>query len=436
MPTLKTTILALACCLLCAFPALAATAIAGDVDGNGVVDATDVQLVINAALGKSIAANTDIDYDPDRATTALDVQLVINAASARSIDADGNGIADIAESNLHAQLQDALQKFMRPDIAPDEGADDLFAALQSLADALGPDQAQEALRLLQENFVNAGGALADLAGKSAQIPPLVFTPDAVDARRLERASAKADKDIPLYLRRPIQTLSKGVDKERAYRNTVIYVNGIWTNFSDFLGDAIAVRAAISGLYKPYAIKYFPIWNPSAGAFDLFPQSAVQKILEWVAQSAYVPDVNPTSIWIGDVITSEVDAGRNVVALPHSQGNFHVRQAIDDLPLATRASVNVIELASPVTTMPKGLRNLTRVDVKDDLVAELSGVVTDPIPYEGIWGLGDWIHALIPSPNFDPLGIILLDHHDLQGSYLKGKAKATILADIASFCITP
>jgi len=50
----------------------------GDVDGNGSVDAVDIQIVINAALGVTETGHSDIDGDGE--VSALDVQLVINAA--------------------------------------------------------------------------------------------------------------------------------------------------------------------------------------------------------------------------------------------------------------------------------------------------------------------------------------------------------------------
>jgi hypothetical protein len=49
-----------------------------DINNDGTVDAVDIQLVINAALGLSVAQNTDINGD--NTTDAVDVQLVINAA--------------------------------------------------------------------------------------------------------------------------------------------------------------------------------------------------------------------------------------------------------------------------------------------------------------------------------------------------------------------
>ena len=52
----------------------------GDVDGNGIVNAIDVQLVINAALGLPINPSFNADIDGNGVINAIDVQLVINAA--------------------------------------------------------------------------------------------------------------------------------------------------------------------------------------------------------------------------------------------------------------------------------------------------------------------------------------------------------------------
>ncbi|MBI4557702.1 MAG: hypothetical protein HY706_08970 [Candidatus Hydrogenedentes bacterium] len=49
-----------------------------DIDTDGVVNAVDVQLVINAALGLSVEFNSDVDRNNQ--VDAVDVQLVINAA--------------------------------------------------------------------------------------------------------------------------------------------------------------------------------------------------------------------------------------------------------------------------------------------------------------------------------------------------------------------
>lgn len=51
-----------------------------DIDKDGFVDATDVQLVLNAALGYPITGDANVDDDPQGLVNAVDVQLVINAA--------------------------------------------------------------------------------------------------------------------------------------------------------------------------------------------------------------------------------------------------------------------------------------------------------------------------------------------------------------------
>src|SRR5690606_34701737 len=49
-----------------------------DIDGSGVVNAVDVQLVVNAVLGISIDPFSG-DVNDDGALNAIDVQLVVNA---------------------------------------------------------------------------------------------------------------------------------------------------------------------------------------------------------------------------------------------------------------------------------------------------------------------------------------------------------------------
>lgn len=51
-----------------------------DVNGDGTVDAVDVQLVINAALGNEIDFDFNADANSDGQVNAVDIQLVINAA--------------------------------------------------------------------------------------------------------------------------------------------------------------------------------------------------------------------------------------------------------------------------------------------------------------------------------------------------------------------
>ena len=73
--------------------------VAGDVDGNNRINAVDVQIVINAALGQDTgSARTDVDADGR--VDAIDVQTVINASLEIDIDADDDGLTDKAEVNI------------------------------------------------------------------------------------------------------------------------------------------------------------------------------------------------------------------------------------------------------------------------------------------------------------------------------------------------
>lgn len=72
--------------------------VAGDVNSSGSVDAVDVQLVTNAALGLPVQGRPDVDYSGE--ADALDVQLVINAALSLSIDTDGDGLCNAAETHF------------------------------------------------------------------------------------------------------------------------------------------------------------------------------------------------------------------------------------------------------------------------------------------------------------------------------------------------
>ena len=50
----------------------------GDVNGNGIANAVDLQLVVNRVLGVDIAPH-DADLNDDGSVNALDIQLDVNA---------------------------------------------------------------------------------------------------------------------------------------------------------------------------------------------------------------------------------------------------------------------------------------------------------------------------------------------------------------------
>jgi len=97
--TYKRTPVTICLCLIgMAFCSTAICLVAGDVDMSGTVDSSDIQLVINAALGITVSYETDFDYSGR--TDAIDIQLVINAALSVSVDSDGDGLLDTTELKL------------------------------------------------------------------------------------------------------------------------------------------------------------------------------------------------------------------------------------------------------------------------------------------------------------------------------------------------
>ncbi|MBI4560064.1 MAG: hypothetical protein HY706_20925 [Candidatus Hydrogenedentes bacterium] len=97
------------------FTATNATAlIAGDINDSGTIDAVDVQLTINAALGLTSPYRSDLDFNTY--TDAVDVQLVINAALGIVIDGDSDGLADAAE---HILGTDSIKQDTDGDNMPD-----------------------------------------------------------------------------------------------------------------------------------------------------------------------------------------------------------------------------------------------------------------------------------------------------------------------------
>ncbi len=122
----------LAACHIAIFLSFAASAsiIAGDVDLSGEVNATDIQLAINSALGIT-ATNLFADLDYNGETTAVDVQLVINAALGLIIDSDQDGLCDAAESNAATDPHDTD--------SDDDGLSDGEELFEYLTNPLQPD---------------------------------------------------------------------------------------------------------------------------------------------------------------------------------------------------------------------------------------------------------------------------------------------------------
>jgi len=104
MRTVSALTLQLCCLLLFVSSAALAAPIAGDIDMSGTLDAVDIQMLVNCALGTTVCELADVNYDGT--LNAVDIQIAINGVLGINIDADGDGLCDVGEANLGTDPND------------------------------------------------------------------------------------------------------------------------------------------------------------------------------------------------------------------------------------------------------------------------------------------------------------------------------------------
>ncbi len=109
--------------------------VAGDVDLSGVVDSSDLSLVVAAALGTSMTPLADVDYSGE--IDAVDYQLVVRAILGLSIDSDADGLTDAAENALGTDPANAD--------SDGDGLTDGTEIVEVGTDALNPDSDNDGL---------------------------------------------------------------------------------------------------------------------------------------------------------------------------------------------------------------------------------------------------------------------------------------------------
>lgn len=416
---------------LCA-PAFAAL-MPGDVNSDTLVDAVDVQVVINAAVGISgTTGQTDINFDAS--VNAVDVQLVINAALGISIDA----------------VPLAVHKFADPAVPAGTAADDLYSAFRAQLTAVGFDAAKAALDQTIARYIAGGGTLEELRVRSLDVPAGEYDPFAVAKRQAVRAYAKShgidDPTIAEWTMAVAGILPSERDPSSSAKtagapgNRVLFVNGINTDFHDFLEDMAALSSKVSAIPANYHATLSGFWNPNSTMPFQLAVCTTQKIEDWISGFSVLAYDDPVKMLLQSTIQAYVNAGCNVIVVPHSQGNFYTRTATGAIlagsPLTNGAGISVVETASPAGNMPAGVRYYSRVDVAGDLVAQLSGVyMNPPYPYEGSIGWGDTLLALAGTGlGIDPNLVLLLNYHSFVGAYMKGQAGAATLQHIKDYCI--
>lgn len=329
-------------------------------------------------------------------------------------------------------------------VPPEEAADDLYDAFNAHLAREGYDAAANAMDSAIQDYVACGGQLHDLTLRSAEIPSALYEGRNVSARRALRAQARSGESANWGMSAGEKRLAriatcKGTqdDSERTadYDNRILYVNGICITYPDFLIASGALADRVRRIDTDCTMHCAGYWNQDGLLLSELGECTAQLIIEWIDVFRDITVPNSTTSELQARILEEVDAGRNVIVVSHSQGNFHTREAVDDIPPDKRARINVLSAGSPVTVMPRGLRNCSRVDVEGDPVAEISMVNFDPFPYEGTWGWGDWLSLLLnrtTNGQLDVPKIVLLNHHCFEESYLQGEAGREIVNRIEDY----
>ncbi|OQC03720.1 MAG: Serine/threonine-protein kinase pkn1 [Candidatus Hydrogenedentes bacterium ADurb.Bin101] len=317
-------------------------------------------------------------------------------------------------------------------------ADHLFDAFVLEEGRNGYAAAAAALDAAVEAFVAAGGDYLAFCARSDEIPPGVYTETAVTKRRIETALSKARGKAAgaimiLALPRAVRELA--TDKSLEYTNMIVFVNGINTDWTGFMKNA----RALNDLTRPFTarcnLSSYPIWNDTGGFLpDLLLECTAQKLVDIVKEMGLEVTIeHPTTALIQRELEWLVNHEMNVIVVPHSQGNFHVSEAIDNMAMEARAAISVLETGSPASYMPAGLRHHARVDIEGDCVATFSGVVTHSYPYEGDErGWGTWLSELLRDvPVFGDF-IDCANRHSFEGAYLKGQARGAIWNKICQY----
>ena len=95
----------------------------GDISGDGVVHAIDVQLVVNAMLEVGDTSNPCLDINDDGFIDAIDVQLVVNAVLGIMTCSDGTNEGECSHSNTSMVCQNGELEFACESC----GCDNLFS---------------------------------------------------------------------------------------------------------------------------------------------------------------------------------------------------------------------------------------------------------------------------------------------------------------------
>lgn len=331
---------------------------------------------------------------------------------------------------------------------PAESATEINEVINNVIHSEGIDSAIGLLDDIENSFIEDDRKNADLIKASAKIPQILITYS------------------PNYMDSTPKNISRGLFDPEEYDtaasiNTVIYVNGINTSYIDFQKDVAKFYKMLEPKQVEHSISLIALWNPSALMAnmleeniqdathtdigkDFWEECTVQKLNEWITASKEKSELKSEMLFTQNILVNflskEIQTGKNIIIVPHSQGNLYVDRSLlymeeNGLDLT---NVHVIETGSPADSMPSSVSNDVFYEIKFDPVPVFA-VRKDKNSID--YG-GDPLNLSFPY-NLKKFRDIMnyyvqeyLKLHNFQGAYLTGEMRDTLLRKIIEFSIHP
>ncbi len=308
-------------------------------------------------------------------------------------------------------LSESLDNFLDSDASAADAASDMEARFFAISAQSGLDAAITELDAALAAAVTNETDLTALMQRSTELGGRILDPEEAEQRGAIMDDARAKGITREAARQKLLQRSQqngGPCPTSQFDSTVIFVNGIWTTYPSFIAtvgrldavlqDAGVSRVQVIGVYNRSALDpqrsvfgriICPVadWNVHGLLFPRVQSTICRQtggriidLAEAVAQWEPFARFGSTPISgvgnaeeVRQAIIAAIETGRTVILIAHSQGNFFVRDAINDLGSdgqgrAYADSVAVIQVASPAQTMPG---RTIRVDICEDRVPDVS-----------------------------------------------------------------
>ena len=146
------------------------------------------------------------------------------------------------------------------------------------------------------------------------------------------------------LRRAIKNAGLGIpesDIKLFYNKSGVTSGSISRNICEYI---VGANAILGARYNETSDMWREFIGGVCGTLVDFAEAASQWVDQWIS---YVPDFDAPQVQeFRALVQQDVSAGKAVVLVGHSQGNFFIQRAMEGLPMETQANVGVVALASP------------------------------------------------------------------------------------------